>query len=49
MNSSINLQAYNSIELLSAYETRESLNEYRKARVLRYQPHANFILERSGG
>lgn len=49
MSSSINLQAYNSIELLSAYETRKSLNEYCEARVLRYQPHANFILERSGG
>lgn len=49
MSSSINLQAYNSIELLSAYETSESLNEYRNARVLRYQAHADFILKRSGG
>ena len=49
MSSSINLQAYNSIELLSAFETRVSLNEYRNARVMRYQLHADFILERSSG
>jgi hypothetical protein len=49
MSNSINLQAYNTIELLSAYETSESLNEYRNARMLRYQTHADFILDRSGG
>ena len=49
MKGSVNLQAYNAIERLSAYETREILNEYRNSRVLRYQPHVDFILEHSGG
>lgn len=48
MSGSINFHAYNSIELLSAFETRESLDEYRNIRVERYQLHADFILDCSG-
>jgi hypothetical protein len=49
MSNHINLQAYNSIELLSAYKTKESLKGYRNSRLSRYQPHAEFILNRSSG
>ena len=47
MTNHTNLHAYNSIELLSAYKTKESLQEYRNSRIIRYQAHANFILNRS--
>jgi SAM-dependent methyltransferase len=48
MDTKINIQAYDSVELLSNFESQKAIEDYRNMRLQRYQHHVEFILKRSG-
>lgn len=47
MNPKINIQAYNSVELLENFGSKQAIEDYRSLRMQRYNNHTNFILKRS--